>query len=153
MPRRESTFAPGCRAVGALLLAVLAAAGCGPQTASVSGSVKFKGEPLPSGTVLFHSADGRVEHGLIDGSGRYTIAGAPLGPVRIAVRSHAAAPTGLPSRGGPPPAAPKELVPTAKDKPDGKFIRIPPRYIDPATSGLTFAVRGGAQKHDIDLTP
>src|SRR5262249_58581110 len=45
-------------------------AGCG-SAASVSGTVTLKGQPLPSGTVLFHGADGRVEHALITEKGKY----------------------------------------------------------------------------------
>jgi hypothetical protein len=47
----------------------------------------FNGKPLPSGTVLFHTADGRVEHALIFEDGSYTVSDAPLGELRITVRS------------------------------------------------------------------
>src|SRR5262245_54815985 len=139
-----------CAIRGFLWLA-LATSGCAPRGPSVSGTVTFKGEPLPSGTVLFHAADGRIEHGLITGNGKYTVANAPPGPVRITVRSHPPAPVGLPSRGGPLPSAPAGMVPPAKEQRDGKFVAIPPRYLDPAQSTLTYNVRAGKQTYDIEL--
>ncbi len=138
---------------GGLVLLALAVVGCGSRTPSVSGKVTFKGLPLPSGTVLFHGGDGRVEHGLIDGEGRYNIANAPLGSVRITVQSHAAQPLGLPSLGGKPPTAPAELAPPATEKRDGTFVPIPPRYLDKEQSRLEYNVRPGTQTHDIELQP
>src|SRR5438128_8832771 len=88
-----------CWAVFGVLALALAVDGCGPPQASVSGSVTFNGQPFPSGTVLFHGADGRVEHALISEDGSYTIANAPLGELRITVRSHATAPLGFPAQG------------------------------------------------------
>src|SRR5215467_4002073 len=95
MSSRE-TFATKLRwAICGWLSLALAIVGCGASTASVSGTVKFQGQPLPSGTVLFHGADGQVEHALITEGGRYIITNAPLGPVRITVRSHPPAPLGM----------------------------------------------------------
>ena len=113
----------------------------------------YKGQPLPSGTVLFHSAEGRIEHGLVTAGGRYTIIEAPLGPVRITVQSHAPTPKGMPTRGVKAPAAPAENSPPATEKRDGKYVQIPRRYLDPAKSGLTYIVQAGSQTHDIELPP
>jgi len=151
--QKEAKMSTAIRwARGGLLLA-LVAVGCAPPTASVSGTVTFKGQPLPSGTVLFHGADGRVEHSLIDGEGKYTVVNAPLGQVRITVQAHAAAPPGLPSKGGKPPAAPAELATSGKETRDGKFVAIPPRYLDPDRSRLTCTVSAGPQTHTIELHP
>jgi hypothetical protein len=136
-----------------LLLVTLAVVGCGQGTTSVSGIVMFKDQPLPSGTVLFHGPDGRIQHSLISEDGSYAMVDAPLGQVRITVQSHPAAPAGLPSRGGKPPATPTELAPPAKAKPNDRAVRIPPRYLDPEKSGLTYTVRAGAQRHDLTLQP
>jgi hypothetical protein len=63
------------------LLAV--AAGCGPATGSISGTVTFKGEPVPSGTVSF-LANAKVVEGQIQ-DGHYEVAGVPVGEARITV--------------------------------------------------------------------
>jgi hypothetical protein len=138
-------------AAGGLLLAL--AVGCGPQTPTVSGTVAFDGKPLPSGTVLFHGGDGRVEYSLITEGGRYSIANAPPGLVRITVRSHPAIPAGMPSSGQPPPGIPAASSTPAKEKRDGSHVAIPTRYLDPEKSGLRYTVRPGRQTHDIDLRP
>ena len=153
MPRGYLKAPAVCIALGGLLLLAVTVVGCGPANPTVSGVVTFRGQPLPSGTVLFHVADGRVEHSALGPDGHYTIANAPLGPVRITVQSHPAAPAGLPSRGGPPPAAPKELEPTAKEQRDVRYGRIPTRYGSAEQSGLTYTVTAGSQTHDIGLEP
>jgi hypothetical protein len=143
-------FADFHRTVWAALLLSPLVLGCGAPTASVSGTVIFKGDPLPSGTVLFHGSDGRIEHALIAEDGTYEIASAPLGEVRITVRSHAAAPAKMPFSGKPPAG---ETTQGNPEKRDGKFVAIPPRYLDQEKSGLTYAVSPGLHTHDIELQP
>jgi hypothetical protein len=116
----------------------------------VSGTVTFEGQPLPSGTVLFHAADGRVEHALIAEGGRYAITSTSLGPARITVRSHPTAPAGMPFSGTPPAAEAERTRPTPEQH-DGKYLVIPLRYLDPETSGLTYTMRDGTQTHNIVL--
>src|SRR5205085_5916447 len=95
----------------------------------------------------------RVAHGLIGEGGRYAVADAPTGPVRITVRSHATRPAGMPTRGGPPPATTAGSAAAPKEKRDGGYVAIPPRYLDPEQSGLAYTVRAGPQTHDIELKP
>jgi hypothetical protein len=67
-----------------LWVALLAlAAGCGPSTGTISGTVTFKGEPVPSGTVSFLSA-GKIAEGEIH-DGLYEVARVPVGDARITV--------------------------------------------------------------------
>jgi hypothetical protein len=65
------------------LIWLLFAAGCGPGTAAVSGTVAFKGEPVPSGTVTFFSGGKQID-GQIQ-AGHYEAIGVPLGKARITV--------------------------------------------------------------------
>jgi hypothetical protein len=108
---------------------------------------------LASGTVLFHCDGGRIEHGIIGAEGQYTIANAPLGPVRITVQSHAAMPAGLPTRGAPAPPAPPGLTGPADHSRTVTVISIPSRYQDPEKSGLFYTIRTGKQTHDIEMLP
>jgi hypothetical protein len=119
----------------------------------VSGTVTLQGQRLPGGTVLFHGADGRVEHALISAEGEYTIADAPLGKVRITVQSHGAVPAPFPALGRPDRPALPELAPRPEDRRDSKHLPIPERYKDADKSGLTCTVRAGSQTHHIELQP
>jgi hypothetical protein len=153
MSRPDLTSTARHWGIRGLLLPALLAAGCGPSKASVSGMVTFQGRALPSGTVLFHGEDGRVEHALIGADGGYALADAPTGAVRITVQSHPAMPAGFPTSGEGPPPAPPELAAMTKDRHDGSRVAIPLRYLDPGQSGLTCTVRPGSQTHDIELQP
>jgi hypothetical protein len=85
----------------------LALAGCGKTTATVSGVVKYQGEPLPSGTVIIYGANSNdtPARGAIGENGKYIVTDAPLGEVKIAIQVQdiGASPTGGPGRGGPNP--------------------------------------------------
>ena len=131
----------------------LAIISCSAQKAVVSGTVRFKGRPLPAGTVLFHGTDGRVEHSLISEEGKYTISDAPIGIVSITVKSHGAAPPKLPSSKGKSLPIPRELAPRDEDLRNNHYVPIPDRYLNPDTSGLTFEVHPGRQSRDIELEP
>jgi len=70
-----------------LLLGVSCAAsvGCGPPTATVTGSVRIDGQPLDGGTVVFHSTDGnyRETKGAKVNGGLYRIDGLPIKPMDV----------------------------------------------------------------------
>lgn len=127
----------------ALLAACLLAAGCGRGVATVSGTVRYAGKPLNYGTVVFSGEDGISHSGNIAPDGRYTVADVPAGPVRIAVVS---------------PEPPGQLPPAARRGGDpvpgvdrAKWVRIPDKYGNVTTSGLTATVTAGPFSHDIDL--
>jgi hypothetical protein len=132
-------------------LALLALAGCGPATGSISGKVTYKDKPLPGGMVTFFAADKKSQTAVIGTDGTYTIDRVAVGPAKIAVLPPAAPPKmppgmkmdagkmgGAPEGGSPPPSA---------DKP----VSLPPKYQDPEKSELTYTVTAGKQEHDIPL--
>lgn len=123
--------------------------GCGSGQGEVSGVVKFKGEPLPSGRVTFHPEDkaGAPASGLIKEDGSYTISKCPVGPVAITVETF--------RRGG-EAQVPKGLgiqPPSGAEGGGGKYVAIPPKYSSPELSGLTYTVTKGKQEHPINLEP
>lgn len=129
------------------LLPVLA--GCG--SAKVSGKVTYKGEPLHAGTVLFTAANGWTGTGHINEDGSYSIANVPPGPAKVAVD----VPVGkgkLPPRGK-VQRRPREDAPGAPPTaaPAQALAKIPTKYKEAATSGLTCEVTGGSQTYNIDL--
>jgi hypothetical protein len=143
----------------ALFLALLAGLGCGSSTGTVTGKVTFNGQPVTSGSVVFHGADGRVDSGLLDTQGNYTITRAPVGTVKVAVMA-AKSSTKVVGGGAPPgpPAGKGKLKqgPDSTEKPIPATVEkspIPERYYDPEKSGLVYTVTSGTQVIDIDLKP
>jgi hypothetical protein len=60
------------------LVALLATTGCGKKTGEVTGTVTFKGKPLPAGKIVFTGAKNRTGSGdIVDG--KFTVAAAPVG--------------------------------------------------------------------------
>jgi hypothetical protein len=138
---------------GALVLA-LVATGCAPGTGSLSGTVSFKGQPLPGGLVVVASADGRVAEGKIAEDGAYSIADAPTGELKVKVVTQPA----ISGMGSPNPMARGvHREPGSRPEPFaplGKYVAIPDRYRNADRSGLTCTVLKGQQnKYDIPLTP
>jgi hypothetical protein len=138
-------------AVAALMLLVVTGCG-GPSVGDVSGTVKFKGELIPNGTITFYSQVGRKEAqgGRIQ-DGEYKVDGIAAGPALITVVTFGSAgsdasakmPKGVDVSGF------KGMIPNV----GGKKVDIPARYGQPDTSKLEFEVKAGKQTHNVELTP
>ena len=134
-------------------LAAAALSGCGPSKASITGTVKFNGQPLPSGTITFTSDAGNTVKGSVITDGKYTITDFQTGPAKVSVvttpssRGVGTAPPGTAAMPAPGAAAAPGVV-TAP----GKYVPIPPRYSSPEESKLTYDVKGGENTKDFDLT-
>jgi hypothetical protein len=105
----------------------------GGGTGDVSGVVKYRGQPLPSGTISFFDETRGVFSSAIDSEGKYSITGIPTGTARISIMT----PMPISMPGAPPPP---------------KSVAIPPKYNDAEKSGLTYKVVRGTQTHEIELT-
>lgn len=154
MTRRQRTY----RSFTAFLVFLaLAVVGCGGGKGDVSGQVKFKGEPLPSGRVTFVCQAGAKEVFSSEIlNGWYNISGIPVGPVKISVETFQPAPaTTLPTKipGGIPPGIKGMPAPGAPPPAPGKYVAIPPRYGNVEQSGLSYTVTAGQQDHEINLQP
>ena len=153
--RRKST----CLLLSALLGSfALTVVGCSGGKGEVSGRIKFKGEPLPSGRVTFACQAGDKEvlsTEILNGS--YTVSGIPVGPVKILVETFpppsltTRPPTKIP--GGIPPNIKGMPEPGTRPPPPEKHVAIPLRYSNLGQSGLTYMVTSGQQEHDILLQP
>jgi hypothetical protein len=136
--------------LGALLVLAAAAGGCGRSTATLSGTVAYRGRPVTSGEVVFLAADGRASaHAPIGPDGHYTVEGVPVGEARVAVDN-------------PPPswyAVGQRLPAALANDPEvrearaqaARYVPTPPRYRDPNQSGLTHTVEKGSHSYDIAL--
>jgi hypothetical protein len=117
--------------------------GCGvfENAGTVSGTVRYKGQPLTEGSVSFVSEKGQVATGSIDKSGHYVVSRVPVGPAKVTVQ--------VVSSEGPPPMS---FVGAAKpEQGTATGSKIPLRYGMAATSGLQHNVTKGKQQFDIDL--
>jgi len=137
-----------------LLLLSSTCAGCSSK-GIVSGKVTYRGKPLPAGTVIFVTqAGGGFSANIRDGE--YRVERLPEGPAKIAVSTPAntAHLKGLIAKMQPPPEMRKKARPDqpAEEPPaDVPTVQIPARFQDPEKSGLTYTVKSGSQKYDIDL--
>jgi hypothetical protein len=122
--------------------------GCSQPKGQVEGKVLYQGEPLHSGMVTFVGADGSEAFAPISPDGKYKISDLAVGEAKISVVSRPAVPEGLRNFREPPgPFAPGPAPPAEK------VIEIPARYNHPNQSGLTYTVKSGSQKHQIELAP
>jgi hypothetical protein len=141
------------RGTAALLLAV-AVIGCGgKRTGIITGTVSFNGEKMEKGTVTFYTDDLKVAKGAaIHLDGTYRIEDFPVGPVKIGVLN-LRNPSDLGISLG--PAVKRKDGPPQRNYFDtpGKYLNIPPKYKDPAKSGLSYTVQDGTQEHNITMTP
>jgi hypothetical protein len=130
---------------------VLVAAGCGPSTGTVSGVVRYKGEPLAGYVVTMIAPDDRLVTAITDDQGAYTIPNAPVGTLKVMVSP--------PHR--PPPVSEEirkirekshQKVRPPDTQPASKIVNIPDRYKNKDQTPLTFTVEGGQQTYDPEVT-
>ncbi|HEV3446069.1 MAG TPA: hypothetical protein VG099_15615 [Gemmataceae bacterium] len=144
------------------LLALFALVGCGGSGAQgkLTGKVLYKGKPVTGGSVIFRpsSASENTVTARIDPTGNYT-ATVPAGVVKIAVDNRELQPPEATAKKEPRPNLPKvgnvpadTPDPRVKpQKPAGTYIKLPDKYHDVASSGLSYTVKSGAQNYDINL--
>jgi len=123
------------------------------EHAQVTGTVTYKGHPLPGGRVEFVAVEGAfASTAIIDENGKYDI-NAPVGPVKIAVDNRMI----KPQRGG--KREPAHLRRPGAENPDasasgpeqGVYEQIPSKYYSTDESELTYTVVPGPQTHEITL--
>lgn len=127
---------------GGLLLAalVLTTVGCGPakkEPASVSGTVKYHGKPLATGSVNFiSSATGSAGQGLLDENGNYKIDGLEAGSEYKVYLS---------------PPVPGQFAPGTKAPKEPAKFDVLPKYQQPDSSGLKVSLKPGPNDFPIDI--
>ena len=132
----------------ALLLA--ATAGCSREDprGNLEGKVSLAGVPLTTGTVTLFGPDGKaLSVAQIRKDEAYGFGQTPAGKFALGVDSPL--PRGTPG-GGPANPSP-DFEARAEAALAKKFVPIPPKYKDPAKSGLVVEVKLGTTKYDIDL--
>jgi hypothetical protein len=140
-PHPAPVSSPQLRIVFLVLLAVI---GCGgnKNEFEVSGTVRYQGQPLPTGTVSFLDSSNQWLASSAINDGTYAIRGKmPDGPVKITVTTLGS------SSGGPHPF----VLRKKKSREPLMVIPIPAKYGSADQSGLTYTVQPGANEYNIDL--
>jgi hypothetical protein len=119
-------------------------AGCGSSTATVSGTVMYKGAPVPTGEVIFHCDDGTVHASAIGAAGGYHVDRCPVGPARVRVVAQRPVPVSSKWK-------PDEVPLDAVAPPPVMVSLVPKRYGKVETTDLRPVLAAGAHKLDLDL--
>lgn len=140
------------------MTAIMAACGCGSNRAplgKVEGTVRYKGQPLAEGQILFdvagaRTAQGRIRDGaIVDVTSYATGDGAAVGLARIAVFATPPSVSLYTRSSQGPDEAPSA---TGTAPPAGGSSLIPVKYNDPETSGLTHEIGKGVNTLAIELS-
>jgi len=139
-----------------LLLFAVLVVGCSRsplsrEQADVSGTVFYKGKPLPGGQIIFATAQGHIVKAPIDPQGHYQCR-VPLGEVQLAVDNRMLDPKPS-SRQRPsvPEAALKHQGDPKEEPIRGTYVPLPTKYHAPESSGLKYVVTKGGQTYDVHL--
>jgi len=127
------------------------AGGCGSDTTTLSGTVRFNGRPVNGGSVILYCADKQIVRGTIDADGRYSIPNVPFGTATITVQTHAFVPAGMQIQQKLPESVNSPAPPAVAAESGKKVTPIPPRYSHPEESGLSVDVTSHPATHDIEL--
>jgi hypothetical protein len=134
-----------------LLLFTLLAGGCQRslvgEEADVSGTVFYKGKPLPGGHIKIASPKGHIVVAIIDPQGHYQCR-APVGEVQIAVENRMLK---MKQSDQLPPPMPAGAPKPNEDSVHGTYVPLPEKYHAFETSGLQYKVKKGPQTYDIHL--
>lgn len=124
-----------------LLLLLTGLTGCGESVGDVSGEVKVKDKPVPSGVITFLSQVGKkrtVDAEIKDG--KYTATGVPAGEAVVTVRGLSVVSMKLGGKGG-----------STTSVTSSKGVIVAGKYGDPKRSGLSYTVTAGEQTKDFTL--
>lgn len=138
---------------GALAVALAGLAGCGDNPnvtgATVAGTMRHKGAPLPGGTVriVADGDPGKSASGRIGADGRYQVANAPVGACKVVVETESAKNDPSKFMGKVPAGA----VDPGKLPPPQKYVPVDRKYTDPGTTPLRVTVVKGDNPTDFDV--
>ena len=121
--------------------------GCGSGKGSLSGTVTFENKKVCSGSVLVRGGDGIIKPAPISPDGAYLVKDIAVGSIRIFVNSPqpGVVAENRSTRAG------KQGAPSATPGDSAAWFPIPAQYADLDKSPLTFTLRSGSNRFDIDL--
>ena len=119
-------------------------AGCGPGRGDVTGKVTYKDKPIVFGTVQFETKEG-IKQGNINADGTYSVPGVVAGEIKAAVNSP------NPSSSDRSPLVREGQEPPPKLPEVKGWFPIPQEYQNLSAPQLTYTVKTGQNKIDIEL--
>lgn len=127
--------------------------------AKISGMVKYKGTPVPAGTIAFHSESSGVYTSPINTDGTYEIGDLPTGNLVVTVETESqSANKQAPDYGGVGSkgyaervAMEKKMGAPIKQTPLGEYRKIPQKYSNPKTSPLSVNLEPGRNVQEFEL--
>jgi hypothetical protein len=133
------------------LIAVVSLSGCnrGPELASVHGTLRYKGAPVPNATIAFNAAGKQPAITVTDSAGNYRVitphVGEGISPGTYKITIRAIEDTGQ---------APKSMMDEVNVMPNPTKMRwlVPPLYADLAKTPLEREVQPGDNTIDYDLS-
>jgi hypothetical protein len=136
----------------AVAVPVFAALGCGGGHADFSGKVTYKGKPLYRGAITIVGDDTKILVAAIGDDGTFEFHGVATGTVRIGILCPEPS-ADHPSNQSDVAKKLRQQGPPSNNSPDErrKWFRIPNRYSQPETSGLTAEISGPATTKEIPL--
>ena len=140
-------------ALGSFIVLCAALSGCGASKGDITGKVKYKDQPLPYGSVQFKTSTGAAFASEIAADGSYTIKGVPAGTVEVEIACVDPAMAEFMRAQAMKSRTPEALKSGGKpiEIDESKYKKIPDKYSNSKTSGLTYDVVGGQQTKDFDL--
>jgi hypothetical protein len=165
----------------AFLIATVAMLGCqsGSQfPAKVSGKVTYGGATVGGGTIAFYAPDGKVYATEINPDGTYVVENISEGTFEVTIETESINPEkkteqyksaggglggmygksggGVPKfgKGAPKEGAPKSPMPSDSVPSGGTpatYVKIPPKYKEKSTSGLSVTLKKGNNTENFDL--
>jgi hypothetical protein len=153
----------------ALPLSLVIVAGCKTSAtpAKVSGKVTYKNEPVPAGTVTFHTEKGGIFYYPLNPDGTYSGSDLPTGEMVVTIDTESANPEGRPKTTyggaagrGKEGATGEDYMKKMKQMgkvpegpvSQGKYVKIPKKYSDKTTSPFKVTLNKGNNTHNFDLT-
>jgi len=149
-----------CVFVVVLAVGCVGLGGCSQPTSRVHGTIRFQGEPLPRGSIIFLASDNQAYPVRIKPDGSYDIRSVPRGPLLVSIQVE---PPRIPPRAQPDSRAPDPVAEAQVKNDDAKITRgkppreelvtslIPQHYADPNKSGLGFDLQEADREFSPDL--
>ncbi|MCI0641665.1 MAG: carboxypeptidase-like regulatory domain-containing protein [Gemmataceae bacterium] len=123
---------------------------------SVSGRITYKGNPVPAGSVTFHSKEKGNYNAELGSDGTYQIIDLPADTMIVTVETESANPKKKAPEYGGGKGADDYKKRLAIEKPMKQtvqeYVKIPTKYSSPKTSPITITLDRGRQLKDFELT-